>query len=137
MMNLLTGINGQLPVQQKKSAVEGRLSAQKERQMISDQLSAENKEGDNEELRNIAKEMESLFAYQLLKTMRESTDNMSEEKKGNGNSTYMSLFDMEISKLFGERGLGLQDAIIRSLERAQSVNNSDDSKGVNIVNNID
>ncbi len=71
----------------------------------------------NTELKTVAKEMEALFAYQLIKAMRETTNSISSNKKGFGNNIYMSLFDMEVSKLFAERGLGLQDALIRSLER--------------------
>ncbi len=71
----------------------------------------------NTELKTVAKEMEALFAYQLIKAMRETANNISSNKKGFGNNIYMSLFDMEISKLFAERGLGIQDALIRSLER--------------------
>ncbi len=127
MMNLLTGVNGQLPVLNKRSASKGRLPDQKEKSAINGQQAANEKDGEDKELRNIAKEMESLFAYQLLKTMRESTDNMSDEKKGNGYNTYMSMFDMEISKLFGEKGLGMQDAIIRSLERMPGVKNDDNN----------
>jgi Rod binding domain-containing protein len=77
------------------------------------------------EYKKVAKDMESLFAYQLLKTMRETTDNLSDSKKENGYDTYMSLFDMEVSKLFSDRGLGLQDAIINSLERSSGVNDKD------------
>ena len=73
----------------------------------------------NDDIKKVAREMESLFAYQLLKTMRESANNMSLEKKGKGHDTYMSLFDMEVSKLFAERGLGLQDAIIQSIDRTE------------------
>jgi Rod binding domain-containing protein len=72
-----------------------------------------------EDLKKVAKEMESLFAFQLLKVMRETADSISTEKKGNGHDTYMSLFDMEISKLLSERGLGLQDAIVKGFERVQ------------------
>ena len=79
------------------------------------------KGSDNEDAssahRQVAKEMESLFAHQLLKIMRETVDNMSDEKKGIGNDTYSSLFDMEISKLLSERGMGLQDSIVKWLER--------------------
>jgi flagellar protein FlgJ len=82
------------------------------------------------ELQKIAKEMESLFAYQLLKIMRETANSISSERKDFGHSTYTSLFDMEISKLLSERGLGLQDSIIRSLERVsdslESENKLDD-----------
>ena len=76
-------------------------------------------EGQKEDLKKVAKEMESLFAFQLLKVMRETADSISTEKKGNGHDTYMSLFDMEVSKLLSERGLGLQDAIVKGFERIQ------------------
>ncbi len=82
------------------------------------------KSGENADLRNVAKEMESLFAYELLKTMRETSKSMSAEDNKNGYDTYMSLFDMELSKLFGERGIGLQEAIMRSLERMNDGNES-------------
>jgi len=79
--------------------------------------------------RQVAKEMESLFAYQLLKIMRESADNISEENKGIGHDTYSSLFDMEISRLLSERGMGLQDSIIQWLERMpESVQTTDGNK---------
>lgn len=74
-----------------------------------------------EDFKNVAKEMESLFAYQLLKIMRETTDRMSDDKKENGYDAYMSLFDIEVSKLFADRGLGMQDAIISWLERSPGV----------------
>ncbi len=75
----------------------------------------------NTEYNKIAKEMESLFAYQLVKVMRETADSMSSEKKGPGYDIYMSLFDMEISRLFAERGLGLTDAIVRWMERMPDI----------------
>jgi Rod binding domain-containing protein len=80
--------------------------------------------------RRVAKEMESLFVYQLLKIMRETVNNMSDEKKGIGQDTYSSLFDMEISRLLSERGLGLQESIVKWLERMpESIEvKSDDSK---------
>jgi len=78
-----------------------------------------------EEFKKVAKEMESLFAYQLLKIMRETTGYMSDDNKENGKDTYMSLFDVEVSKLFADRGLGMQDSIINWLERSQGVNGKD------------
>ena len=75
-----------------------------------------------EEYKKVAKEMESLFAYQLLKVMRETTDNLSDDKKENGYDTYMTMFDMEVSRLFADRGIGLQDAIINWLERSPVTN---------------
>ncbi len=85
-------------------------------------LQAADSNNKKEEYKKIAKEMESLFAYQLLKVMRETTGNMSDDNKENGNDTYMSLFDVEVSKLFADRGLGMQDSIINWLERSQGVN---------------
>jgi len=73
--------------------------------------------GRNVEYRKMAREMESLFTYQLLKIMRQASESMSAEKKGMGYNTYMSMFDTELSRMMSEKGLGLQDAIIKWLER--------------------
>jgi Rod binding domain-containing protein len=73
-----------------------------------------------EDIQKVAKEMEALFAHQLIKVMRETAESMSSEKKGLGNSTYMSMFDMELSRLFADRGLGLQDALIDAMNRSIS-----------------
>jgi len=64
----------------------------------------------------VAKEMESLFLYELIKIMRQTSETMG-EKKGFGYNTYISMFDMEVSRLLAERGMGLQDSILRWLER--------------------
>ncbi len=99
--------------------------------LISTQLSSiknsdQNKDGKLEgvkkndmssEHKKVAEEMESLFAHQLIKTMRDTANALSEDKENSGNDTYMSMFDIEISKLFAKRGLGLQDSIIKWLER--------------------
>lgn len=67
--------------------------------------------------KKVAEEMESLFAYQLIKTMRETANTLTADEKSNGHDTYMSMFDIEISKLFAKRGMGLQDSIMNWLER--------------------
>ncbi len=71
-----------------------------------------------EDIKKVAREMESLFAYQLLKVMRETSTPDSTGNTMSGQDTYMSLFDMEVSRLFAERGLGLQSAIINWLDRS-------------------
>jgi murein DD-endopeptidase MepM/ murein hydrolase activator NlpD len=68
---------------------------------------------DAESIRKVAKEMESLFAYEMIKVMRETTESSADS--GLGNSTYLSMFDIELSKLFAERGLGLQEMLARGL----------------------
>jgi murein DD-endopeptidase MepM/ murein hydrolase activator NlpD len=75
-----------------------------------------NAAGDNTDpkaLKTVAKEMEALFAYEMIKVMRETTNSSSEGTLGN--DTYMSMFDMELSRLFAERGLGLQDMLEKGL----------------------
>jgi len=69
------------------------------------------------EIKKVAKEMEALFVYQLLKVMRETTESMSSDNKGLGNETYTGLFDMEVSRVMAERGVGIQDKIVNWLER--------------------
>lgn len=78
---------------------------------------------DPDAIKAVAKEIEALFAYEMLKAMRETTETFS--KGSLGGTTYMSLFDMELARLFAERGLGLQDTLIRGLDR--TINKIDES----------
>lgn len=71
-------------------------------------------------LKAVAKEMEAMFVYQMLKAMRETT-NSGFFGKGLGNETYTSLFDMELARLFAERGLGLQNMLIEELNRRAEI----------------
>ncbi|RJQ55747.1 MAG: hypothetical protein C4526_03090 [Nitrospiraceae bacterium] len=69
------------------------------------------------EISKVAKEMEALFVHELIKVMRKTSESIAPDVKGAGNETYMSLFDMEVSKALAGRGLGLQKAIEGWLER--------------------
>ncbi len=82
----------------------------------------------NSEIKEVAKELEAVFSYQLIKEMRKMSESMSSEN-GLGSSTYTSLFDMELSKLFAESGMGLQDSIVRWLERVPNTADVNDSNG--------
>jgi Rod binding domain-containing protein len=88
-----------------------------------DQIKAAERGGKESDFKQVAKDMESLFAYQLLKVMRETSESMSSDEKGQGHDTYMSLFDMELSRIFAERGLGLADSIVRSMSRMEKIDN--------------
>jgi len=68
---------------------------------------------DPEAIKAVAREMESLFAYEMIKAMREASGQPGEA--GLGKDTYMSMFDMELSKIFAQRGLGLQDMFVKQL----------------------
>ena len=97
------------------------LDLQDSMQEIKNKKVQDNHINNEDNFKKVAKEMESLFAYQLLKVMRETTNSLSNEKKENGHDTYMSMFDIEVSKLFADRGMGLQDAIIKWLERSPEI----------------
>jgi murein DD-endopeptidase MepM/ murein hydrolase activator NlpD len=68
---------------------------------------------DPEALKAVAREMEALFAYEMIKAMRDTTDGSSRDNFGK--SAYMSIFDMELAKLLAEKGLGLQDLLLKGL----------------------
>lgn len=71
---------------------------------------------DPEAIRKVAREMESLFAYEMIKAMRATTGESA--KSGLGNDTYMTMFDLELSKLLAERGLGLQEMLAKGVTAA-------------------
>ncbi len=66
---------------------------------------------DLEAVKSVAKEMESLFAFEMIKAMRQTT--LASSENSFGKDVYMSMFDMEIARLFAEKGLGLQDMLIK------------------------
>ncbi|MBI5634151.1 MAG: peptidoglycan DD-metalloendopeptidase family protein [Nitrospirae bacterium] len=69
---------------------------------------------DPEALQAAARELEALFAYEMIKAMRQTTET---SKDGFGKDAYMSLFDTELSRIFADRGLGLKDVLLRGLNR--------------------
>ncbi len=69
---------------------------------------------DPEALRAVAREMESLFAYEMVKAMR-TTAGGAASGKGFGGDVYGSLFDMELAKVISSRGLGLQEILLRGI----------------------
>jgi len=109
------------------------LTTQMSSNKVNEQKKAVKKTGRPENVKHnsahkkVAEEMESLFAYQLIKTMRETANSLTAEKKDRGHDTYMSMFDMEISKLFAKRGMGLQDSIINWLDRMPVSRNNNDT----------
>ncbi|MBF0536808.1 MAG: rod-binding protein [Nitrospirae bacterium] len=75
---------------------------------------------DPEAIKEIAKEMEALFAEQMVKAMRSACGPVASKGlvgKGLGADMYVSLFDTEISRIMAQRGLGLQDTFREQLTR--------------------
>ncbi len=71
---------------------------------------------DAEATRAAAREMESLFLYEMLQAMRRTTE-MSKEG-GMGMGSYTTMFDLELSKVLAERGIGIKEMMLRALDRA-------------------
>ncbi|MBA4373170.1 MAG: hypothetical protein C0402_09960 [Thermodesulfovibrio sp.] len=71
---------------------------------------------DPEAIKAVAREMETLFAHELIKAMRQTVKPASAES-GFGRDTYLSMFDMELARILSDRGLGLQDMMINSMSR--------------------
>ncbi len=58
------------------------------------------------ELRKACKEFESIFTYQLLKSMRKTIQKCALVHGGQGEEIYQSLFDMELSKQMADLSPG-------------------------------
>lgn len=85
---------------------------------------------DPEAVRAVAKEMEAIFVYELIKAMRE-TANINKED-GLGKDVYQGMFDMELARLLSERGLGIQDLLLREFK--DSLNKNGIKDGENTAN---
>jgi len=70
---------------------------------------------DPEAIKAVAREMESLFAYEMIKAMRSASDTSATGKNGLGGEMYGALFDMELARLMSSRGLGLQEMILKGM----------------------
>ncbi len=62
-------------------------------------------------IKEVSKELESLFLYELLKAMRRTVGSQDSFQK----DTYTSIFDLELSRVLAERGTGLREVIERQL----------------------
>ena len=74
------------------------------------------KTGQAAKLDKAASEFESLFIYQMLKTMRESSMKEDLFSGGKGEEVYTSMLDQEMSKVMSEgEGIGLKKALLEQL----------------------
>ncbi len=69
---------------------------------------------DPQTIRAVAREMESLFLYQLLRLMRKTADVF----RGSSlqRDVYTTLIDIHLARLLAEKGTGLGDLIERGLK---------------------
>jgi soluble lytic murein transglycosylase len=80
------------------------------------------------QLEKASKEFESLFVYQLLKSMRSSIGSESSPDAGFGKDVFMSIADEALASKIGETGsFGIAETLTRSLERM--IDNEDGNAG--------
>ncbi|KIQ02580.1 MULTISPECIES: flagellar assembly peptidoglycan hydrolase FlgJ [Pseudomonas] len=82
--------------------------------------------GDNEEnIRKVAKEFESLFLNEMLKTMRSANEVFGEGNFMNSNEakTYQDMYDQQLSVTMAgnKNGIGLADVMARQMSKMRSV----------------
>lgn len=64
-------------------------------------------------MKAVSKEMEAMFAYEMIKAMRSTVSSSSKDNLGGG--TFTAMFDMELSKVLADRGLGMQDMLYKAM----------------------
>lgn len=71
---------------------------------------------DEESLKIIAREFEALFLKELMHSMRKSVDSINGGETNFMKSTYLDLFEIEVSRALAERGMGIKDLLLRKLK---------------------
>ncbi|MBV1915496.1 MAG: flagellar assembly peptidoglycan hydrolase FlgJ [Pseudomonadales bacterium] len=87
-----------------------------------DRLKLKGKEGEDGSIREVARQLESIFLNQLLKSMRQATEGFSEGSFLSSNQTkmYDQMLDSQLSvSLTKGAGIGLADTIVKQLSGAQ------------------
>lgn len=98
-----------------------------------DNLKRKGKEGDDGAIREVARQFESLFIHQLLKSMREANEIFSEGSFLSSDETksYEQMFDNQLSlSMTKGRGIGLADSIVRQLSAAGQVSEQPNEMGM-------
>ena len=88
-----------------------------------DRLKTKGKEGEDGSVREVARQLESLFLNQLLKSMRKATEGFSEGSFLSSNQTkmYDQMLDSQLSvSLTKGAGIGLADTIVKQLSGGQT-----------------
>ncbi|NOZ25520.1 MAG: hypothetical protein GXO94_05465 [Nitrospirae bacterium] len=70
------------------------------------------------DVERVAKEFEALFIYELLKGMR-SISGKGLFQGGLSGDVFQTLFDMELSKSLAERGTGISDMLVKTLQESE------------------
>ncbi len=90
---------------------------------------------DPEAMRAAVREMESLFAYEMVKAMRSASGTSAAGAAGFGGDVYGTLFDMELARILSSKGLGLQEMLLKGLGQSAYSKNSEENQ--NVAGNVD
>ncbi|MDA8389116.1 MAG: transglycosylase SLT domain-containing protein [Nitrospiraceae bacterium] len=75
-------------------------------------------------MKAVAKSLEAVFAYELVKEMHATA---MADNKDFASQTYSSMFDMQLANLWAQQGMGLENVIIKQLEREKPKEKPEDS----------
>lgn len=82
------------------------------------QAGREEKKGQEQKMKKACADFESIFIYQMLKTMRSTVPRSSLLNKMTGKETYETIMDQKMSEeLTVKGGLGIQEMLFRQLNR--------------------
>jgi len=81
---------------------------------------AEEKARQEKKLRKACADFESIFLYQMLKTMRNTIPQSGLTNKMTGKDTYQAMMDQKIAEeLANKGGMGIQGALYHQLQKGQ------------------
>ena len=85
---------------------------------------------DPEAMRAAVREMESLFAYEMVKAMRSASGTSAAGGSGFGGDVYGTLFDMELARMLSAKGLGLQEMLLKGIGRSAYAQKGSETKDI-------
>ena len=81
------------------------------------------------QLRDTAREVESIFLSQMLKTMRQASPNGQALLSGTGQRVYQEMMDEQLGRALAKGGgLGLADLLVNDVLRRQAVTKNPSSR---------
>ncbi len=83
---------------------------------------------EKETLMNASEDMEANFAYYMIKSMRDANSVLFDSSAQS--NPYMTMFDIEMSKLFAERGLGLKEIFYKEASRLAGIDSAQEEQDI-------
>lgn len=83
------------------------------------EITSKQKQADLQKIKKVCKDFESIFTYQLLKTMRQTVPKSSGYGSMSGKETYNMIIDQKVAEELSDKGngLGLQKILFEQLTK--------------------